>query len=233
MEILHEDNQIIVVKKPQNIPSQADSSGDSDMLSMVKEYIKEKYNKPGNVFAGLVHRLDRPTGGVMVFAKTSKAASRLSAQIQDGTFEKEYMCVTCGIPREKMGRLVHYIKKDEKNNIVEIVPQSTEGAKRAELEYKVLATSGKYALLSVKIFTGRSHQIRVQLKAIGCPIFGDQKYGGEHRPKANLNLFATELKFNHPVSQDRMVFKVYPPEEESNWKLFNIDQFLRVSTANN
>lgn len=229
MEILFEDNQIIVVKKPQNVPSQADSSGDKDMLSLVKEYIKEKYNKPGNVFVGLVHRLDRPTGGVMVFAKTSKAASRLSAQIQDGTLEKQYMCVVCGTPREKMGTLVHYIKKDEKNNMVEIVPQSTEGAKRAQLEYKVLSTSGKYSLLSVKLFTGRSHQIRVQLKSIGCPIFGDQKYGGENAPKANLNLFAVELKFVHPVSKDKMVFRCYPPETENAWKLFNIDQFLRIS----
>jgi len=233
MEILFEDNQIIVVKKPQNVPSQADSSGDEDMLSLVKEYIKEKYNKPGNVFVGLVHRLDRPTGGVMVFAKTSKAASRLSAQIQDGTMEKQYLCVTCGTPREKMAHLTHYIKKDEKNNMVEIVPQSTEGAKKAELEYKVLATSGNYSLLSVKIFTGRSHQIRVQLKSIGCPIYGDQKYGGEHSPKANLNLFATELRFIHPVSKTKMVFKVYPPETENAWKLFNIDQFLRVSKIDN
>ena len=229
MEILFEDNQIIVVKKPQNVPSQEDSSGDKDMLTMVKEYIKEKYNKPGNVYVGLVHRLDRPTGGVMVFAKTSKAAGRLSDQIKDGTLEKRYFCVVCGTPREKQGRLVHYIKKNERDNIVEIVPQATEGAKRAELEYRVLATKDKYSLVEVKLYTGRSHQIRVQMKALGCPVFGDQKYGGEQMKKANLNLFAVELRFEHPVSHEKMVFKVYPPEDEQAWKMFNVDQFLRVS----
>ena len=195
----------------------------------MKEYIKEKYNKPGNVYVGLVHRLDRPTGGIMVFAKTSKAAARLSAQITDGTFEKQYFCVVCGVPREKQGRLIHYLKKNEKDNIVEIVPQLTEGAKRAELEYKVLCTKGNYSLLQVKLFTGRSHQIRVQLKSIGCPIYGDAKYGGETKRGVNLNLFAVELRFEHPVSHERLVFKVYPPEDENAWKLFNVDQFLRVA----
>ena len=233
MEILFEDNHVIVVKKPQNVPSQEDSSGDKDMLSMVKEYIKEKYNKPGNVFVGLVHRLDRPTGGVMVFAKTSKAASRLSQQIVDGTLEKQYFCVVCGLPRERQGRLVHYLRKNEKDNVVEIVPQLTEGAKRAELEYRVLATKGNYSLLSVKLFTGRSHQIRVQMKSIGCPIFGDVKYGGETKKGANLNLFAVELRFEHPVSHERMTFKIYPPEDESLWNLFNVDQFLRVTKTEN
>ena len=231
MEILFEDNHIIVVKKEQNIPSQADSSGDKDMLSMVKEYIKEKYSKPGNVYVGLVHRLDRPTGGVMVFAKTSKAASRLSEQVQNGTLEKKYMAVTVGVPRERHGRLVHFLKKNEKENMVEIVPQLTEGAKRAELEYSVLDTKADYALVEVKLFTGRSHQIRVQLKALGCPIFGDQKYGGPAMKKADLNLFATELRFEHPTTKEKMVFRVYPPEEKLAWKLFRLDPFLLVSAS--
>ena len=187
LEILHEDNQIIVVKKEQNIPSQADNSQDKDLLSLVKEYIKQKYQKPGNVFVGLVHRLDRPTGGVMVFAKTSKAASRLAEQVVSGTFEKKYLAVLVGHPKEKHARLVHYLRKNERENIVEVVPALTEGAKRAELEYTVLDTKGNYSLVEIKLFTGRSHQIRVQMKAIGCPVYGDQKYGGPSMKKANLN----------------------------------------------
>lgn len=233
MEILFEDNQIIVVLKPQNVPTQEDASGDKDMLTMVKEYIKEKYHKPGNVFVGLVHRLDRPTGGIMVFAKTSKAAERLSAQIVNGDFSKKYMAVVCGVPREKHGRLVHYLKKNERDNVVEIVPQLTEGAKRAELEYSVLDTKGDYSLIEVKLLTGRSHQIRVQMKALGCPIFGDQKYGGPNMKKANLNLFATELRFEHPVSHDKLVFRAFPPEDAPAWKLFKLDAFLNVLKTEN
>ena len=169
----------------------------------------------------------------MVFARTSKAAERLSAQIADGTFSKKYLCVVCGLPREKHGRLVHYLKKNERDNIVEIVPQLTEGAKRAELEYNVLDTKGNYSLVEVKLLTGRSHQIRVQMKSINCPIFGDQKYGGKDMQKANLNLFATELRFEHPVSHDKMVFRVYPPEDMLAWKLFNIDSYLRISRTEN
>ncbi len=231
LEILHEDNQIIVVKKEQNIPSQADNSQDKDLLSLVKEYIKQKYQKPGNVFVGLVHRLDRPTGGVMVFAKTSKAASRLAEQVVSGTFEKKYLAVLVGHPKEKHARLVHYLRKNERENIVEVVPALTEGAKRAELEYTVLDTKGNYSLVEIKLFTGRSHQIRVQMKAIGCPVYGDQKYGGPSMKKANLNLFAFELKFVHPVSKEKLVFRAYPPEDKPAWKLFKLDPFLLISKS--
>ena len=161
--ILFEDNQIIVVEKPQNVPSQGDASGDNNMLDMVKAYIKEKYNKPGNVFCGLVHRLDRPTGGVMVFAKTSKSASRLSEQFKTDDVHKIYFAVVVGCPKVKKGHLVHFLKKDEKNNMVEIVPQSTEGAKRAELDYEVLEEKNGYSLVKINLITGRSHQARVHL----------------------------------------------------------------------
>lgn len=136
LDVIYEDNHIVVVVKPQNVPSQADESGDLDMLSMVKAYVKEKYNKPGEAYIGLVHRLDRPTGGIMVFARTSKAANRLSEQIKNGEFVKTYYCVTDGIPKESEGHLVNYLKKDD--NIVKIVPMSETGAKRAETIYKVL-----------------------------------------------------------------------------------------------
>lgn len=144
LNVIYEDNHLIVVIKPQNIPTQEDESGDVDMLSLVKEYIKEKYNKPGNVFVGLVHRLDRPTGGVMVFAKTSKSASRLCKEIQDGTFEKEYLAVLEGQLPLKTKKLVNYLKKDEENNIVKIAPMGEIGAKKAELIYETLEVENEY-----------------------------------------------------------------------------------------
>lgn len=230
MEILFEDNHIIVVSKPQGIPSQPDESGDKDMLTMVKEYIKEKYNKPGNVFVGLVHRLDRPTGGAMVFAKTSKAASRLAEQMRDGDFDKTYFAVVCGKPREAKGKIVSYLKKDEKTNMAKIVPQATEGAKRAELDYETLAFNPEtnHALVKVKLYSGRGHQIRVQLKSIKCPILGDQKYGSADMPKVMLNLFAVELSFLHPVTKQKLIFRVYPPEAELAWNEFNVEKYLSL-----
>ena len=228
LDVLFEDNSIIVVKKPQNVPSQEDSSGDKDMLTIVKEYVKEKYNKPGNVFIGLVHRLDRPTGGVMVFARNSKCASRLVEQFENHDAQKTYYAITCGVPREKKGKLVHYLKKDEKTNTVTIVPALTTGAKKAELEYEVLEDKNGYALVRINLFTGRSHQIRVQMKSLGTPIFGDMKYGGQDAKKGLLNLFACQLVFSHPVSKDKMRFIVYPPETEKYWNLFNIEKYLLV-----
>ncbi len=232
MEILFEDNHIIVVSKPQGVASQPDETGDKDMLTQVKEYIKEKYNKPGEAFVGLVHRLDRPTGGAMVFAKTSKAASRLSEQMRNGDFDKTYLAVVCGKPRESKSKIVSWLKKDEKTNTAVIVPQSTTGAKRAELDYETLAFNQdtNHSLVKVKIYSGRGHQIRVQMKSIKCPIFGDQKYGGEGMPKVMLNLFATELAFLHPVSKQKLIFRVYPPETSSAWNEFNIDKFLSLKS---
>ena len=235
MEILYEDNHIIVVSKPQGVASQPDETGNKDMLTQVKEYIKEKYNKPGDAFVGLVHRLDRPTGGAMVFAKTSKAASRLSEQMRNGDFDKTYLAVVCGKPREPKGKIVSYLKKDEKTNTAIIVPQTTNGAKRAELDYETLAFNQdtNRSLVKVKIYSGRGHQIRVQMKSIKCPIFGDQKYGGEGMPKVMLNLFATELAFLHPVTKQKLIFRVYPPETAQAWNEFNIDKFLSLKSNAN
>ena len=232
MDILFEDNHIIVVSKPQGIASQPDETGDKDMLTQVKEYIKEKYNKPGEAFVGLVHRLDRPTGGAMVFAKTSKAASRLSEQMRNGDFDKTYHAIVCGKPRESKGKIVSYLKKDERTNTAQIVPQTTTGAKRAELDYEVLAYNNdtNHSLVRVKLYSGRGPQIRVQMKSIKCPVFGDQKYGGEGMPKVMLNLFATELAFLHPVTKQKLIFRVYPPETSSAWNEFNIDKFLSLKS---
>lgn len=229
LTVLYEDNHLLVVLKPQNMPTQGDESGDNDLLSLVKKYVKEKYDKPGEAFVGLVHRLDRPTGGVMVFAKTSKAASRLSEQLRDGSLEKRYLAVVVGVPRDRQARLTNYLKKDEKNNIVTVVPAAIEGAKRAELAYKVVELEPRLSLVDIKLFTGRSHQIRVQMQHIGTPVFGDVKYGGTALAKGhNLALWAYELRLYHPVTKQPMVFVAYPPQEKTPWNLFNIERHVSV-----
>ena len=225
-DIIFEDNHLLVVIKPQNIPVQEDESKDEDMLRKLKKFLVEKYNKPGEAYVGLVHRLDRPTGGVMVFAKTSKAAGRLCEQIKTDEFEKTYLAVVSGKPRLDRARLVNFLKKDERNNIVKICPEFETGAKKAELDYQVLASNDKYSLVKVHLITGRSHQIRVQMAGINCPVVGDTKYGKEEKAKTNLALWATTLKFNHPVSKQRLTFKVFPLQEEKPWKDFDIEKFM-------
>lgn len=223
LQVLYEDNHIIVVEKPQNVPSQEDGSGDKDMLTMVKEYIKEKENKPGNAYVGLVHRLDRPTGGVMVFAKTTKSASRLSEQIRNHDMDKTYLAITMGLPRERKGRLTNHLLKNQRSNRVEVVPMLTTGAKEAILDYEVVDTyMDKYALVKINLLTGRSHQIRVQFKHIKCPVFGDMKYGGDNMPKGyNLALWCHILKFTHPTQKTIMTFKSFPDLTIRPWSDFN------------
>ena len=169
----------------------------------------------------------------MVFAKTSKAAERLCSAIKEGSFEKTYFCVTCGVPRERSANLTHYLKKNEAKNIVMVVPMLTEGAKKAELHYDVLEVKQGFSLVRVKLMTGRSHQIRVQMATIGCPLFGDRKYGADARTFGhNLALWAAELRFTHPVSKEKMNFIVYPPEDISPWKAFEMGSYLNVSAIN-
>ncbi len=225
LNVLYEDNHVIVVLKPQNVPTQEDESKDLDMLTMVKDYIKEKYNKPGNVYVGLVHRLDRPTGGVMVFAKTSKSATRLSEQVKNKEMTKKYLAVTVKVPQKEQGKLVNYLLKNPKTNTVSVVPQLTSGAKLAELEYKVLDSVNDRALVEVNLFTGRSHQIRVQFKHIGCPLVGDARYG-ESTPNKKLALWAYYLKFTHPTTGKTLTFKVFPPVEESPWDNYNYTKLV-------
>ena len=224
LNVVYEDNHIIVVIKPQNIPTQEDESHDKDLLTMVKEYIKEKENKPGNVYVGLVHRLDRPTGGLIVFAKTSKSANRLTQEIHNGDFQKRYLSVIVGKPREKRAKLVNFLKKNARTNSVSVVPELTTGAKRAELDYEVVSQLEKVALVDIKLHTGRSHQIRVQMKNIGCPVYGDVKYGGDKLAKGhNLALWSYELKIIHPTTKENLTFKSYPPENITPWNVFNLD----------
>jgi len=224
--VLHEDNHVIVVLKPQNVPCCEDETKDMDLLTVVKEHIRIKENKAGNAFAGLVHRLDRVTGGVMVYAKSSKAASRLSQQMREGDFEKKYSAVVAGIPHDDRAVLRHYVKKNPINNMVYVCGQTVEGAKFCELEYFVLQKEKGLSLVKVVLHTGRTHQIRVQMAAIGCPVYGDMRYGGEKAVKGNLALWATELAFTHPVSGQRLVFKIEPPVDKSPWNIFNTEKFI-------
>ena len=227
--ILFEDNHIIVVVKPYNIAVQEDSSGDKDMLTIIKEFIKERDKKPGNVFLGLVHRLDRPTGGVMVFAKTSKAAERLSAQLKEKKLKKHYLCVVNGKPQLSSNELVTYLKKDEKTNTVSIAPKSCEGVKEAILRYNVVATRKDFSLIDIDLVTGRSHQIRVQMsKQLNLPIFGDFKYGDKSHG-GNLALWAYDLTFVHPTTKKAMRFMAMPDLTNPAFKLFEkeIDALIK------
>lgn len=220
--ILHEDNHIIVVLKPRNVACCPDESGDDNLFDSTKHYIKQKYSKPGNVFLGLVHRLDRPTGGVMVYAKTSKSAARLSEQLRTGGFEKKYFAVLCGVPTKRKGVLENYLRKNAINNMVYVCTQTEEGAKLASLEYEIKGEAEGLSLADIKLHTGRSHQIRVQMAAINAPLYGDMRYGGATAIKGKLALWAYSLAFRHPVTGERLKFIAEPPMSEPPWKLFNI-----------
>lgn len=219
INVIYEDNHIIVVEKPVNIPSQGDKTGDIDMLTLIKEYIKEKYNKPGNVYLGLVHRLDRPVGGVMVFAKTSKAAARLSEQVREKVFQKRYLVICNGKMEKTYGTLEDYLLKNEKNNMSKVVKKGTKNSKYANLDYEVLKYDKDLDLSVLKIFlhTGRHHQIRVQLASRGHSIYGDQKYGGRGHGK-QITLWAYSLKILHPITKEEMEFKALP-QKIGSWKI--------------
>ena len=213
LNVLYEDNHIIVVEKPVNVLSQGDATGDLDLLSMVKNYVKVKYNKPGNVYIGLVHRLDRPVGGVMVFARSSKAAARLNKSQLEHDFQKKYLAVVPGsIPDE--GKFVDKLEKLENGNTI-----VSKNGKKAILSYKVLQRNGKYALVLINLETGRHHQIRVQFASRGYPLCGDQRYG--KIDGSQLALFAYQLSFTHPVSKNRMNFEVKPPKS-GYWTKFTL-----------
>ena len=207
VNIIYEDNHLLVVEKPINIPVQEDSSKDDDLLNILKSYLKEKYNKPGNVYLGLVHRLDRPVGGVMVFAKTSKCASRLSDQVRLNKFNKIYYAVVMNDIND-YGKLEDYLLKDTKNNIVRV----DKSGKLSILEYKKIKCIDNMSLIEVKLHTGRSHQIRVQLSHNGNPLFGDQKYNKDARVGEQLALFAKRLEFYHPITNELVSFELDLPD---------------------
>ena len=216
LNIIYEDNHIIVVEKKPNILCQSDYTKDLDLLTMIKQYIKNKYNKPGNVYVGLVHRLDRPVGGLMVFAKTSKAASRLSKTIQNHEMTKEYLLVCEGNLNNK-GEYIDYIEKKDKKAII----TDKEEGKLAKLEYEVINKIDNLNLVRVNLITGRYHQIRLQFSYHGNPLYGDQLYGKQD--KRQIALFAYHLKFKHPVRDEIMDFRIYPEGGIWDKLLKNID----------
>lgn len=206
INVIYEDNHLIVVEKPINMLTQSDNTNDKDLLSLLKEYIKNKYNKPGNVYLGLVHRLDRPVGGIMVFAKTSKAASRLSNQIREKTFKKTYNAVVIGnIPDS--GTLCDKLYKDTKNNIVYV----SDKGKEAILKYNKLSYKDGMSLVNINLLTGRSHQIRVQFMNYGYPLYGDNKYNKNAKSGEQIALFAKKIEFIHPTTKEKLVFEIDLP----------------------
>ena len=218
LKVLYEDNHLVVVEKPVNVPSQKDSSNDLDLLTMVKEYVKEKYHKPGNVYIGLIHRLDRPVSGIMVFARTSKAAGRLSDQIKKNEFSKKYLAVVHGIIEEDNGTFTDYLKREDNGNTT--VTNSTEG-KESILNYKVLERNydKNETLVEIDLKTGRHHQIRVQFASRNHPLCGDQRYG--KNDKTQIALCAYHLEFIHPVTKEKMSFNIEKPDTHY-WTDFNL-----------
>ena len=211
--VLYEDNHILVVNKPAGMLTQGDQTGDIDLLTYLKQYIKEKYSKPGAVFLGLVHRLDRPVSGLLVFARTSKAASRLGIQFRKRSVEKRYLAVLTRIPKQE-GTLVHYLHKSHKR--VRAVKKTHPAGLRAELHFRLMGEMSRRALVEVQLKTGRPHQIRVQFSQIGCPILGDFKYGAKDVfDGRNLALHSYYLRFEHPVRKKMMTWSALPPP---TWK---------------
>ena len=219
IQIVHEDNHLLVVVKPPNMPTQADASRDPDVHSLMKAYIAEKYQKTGAVYLGLVHRLDRPVGGLLVLARTSKAADRLSEQVRKKTLARQYVAAVRGNPPEA-GELHDWLLKDERTNTVRAVPEGTPGAKEAVLRYACVARADGLSLLRVRLFTGRSHQIRVQLSHAGMPIWGDARYGGG-RPGEQIALWGAHLGLLHPTLREELHFDAPPPSDAAPWREFS------------
>ncbi len=201
MQVVYEDNHIIIVNKTCREIVQGDKTGDKPLSEILKEWLKEKYNKPGNVFVGVTHRLDRPVSGLVVFAKTSKALSRLNEMFREGNVKKTYRAIVKNNPPQPQGTLIHYLTRNEKINKSTAYTTPRNGAQRAELDYKIIATGDNYRMLEIDLKTGRHHQIRCQLAKMGCPIKGDLKYGAERsNPDGGISLHAYRIQFEHPVS---------------------------------
>lgn len=226
MTVLYEDNHIIIVNKTTSEIVQGDKTGDKPLSETVKEYLKEKYNKPGNVFIGVTHRLDRPTSGIVVFAKTSKALPRLNDMFKNKEVSKTYWAIVKNVPKQTEDTLKHYLVRNEKQNKSYAYDNEKPNSKLAILHYKLIARSDKYNLLEIDLETGRHHQIRCQLAKIGCPIKGDLKYGAERsNPDGGISLHARKISFIHPVSKE-LIEVTAPTPEDNLWKALvkNIEQ---------
>ena len=214
LQILHEDNHLIVVNKRVGDIVQGDKTGDKPLSEIVKEYIKEKYNKPGEVFLGVVHRLDRPTTGIVVFARTSKALSRMNELFSNRETQKTYWAVVKNKPEKSNDKLVHYLKRNEKNNTSKAHLKEVPDSKLASLEYQIIKELTNYSALEIQLHTGRHHQIRAQLAAIGSPIKGDLKYGFDRsNPDGGIHLHARKLHFVHPVSKESITIVAPTPDD--------------------
>ena len=223
MTVVYEDNHIVVVNKTSSEIVQGDKTGDTPLSEMVKQYLKEKYNKPGNVFIGVTHRLDRPVSGLVVFAKTSKALPRLNEMFRNGEVKKTYWAIVKECPKETEGELVHYLVRNEKQNKSYAYDKEVKNSKKAVLHYKLIGHSQNYYLLEVDLKTGRLHQIRCQLAKMGCPIKGDLKYGSPRsNPDGSICLHARTVQFVHPVSKE-MIRLTAPVPEGNLWNGFEID----------
>ncbi|MBQ9072588.1 MAG: RluA family pseudouridine synthase [Bacilli bacterium] len=216
INIVYEDNHLLVVEKPINIPVQEDSSKDLDFLTLLKDFIKKRDNKPGNVYLGLIHRLDRPVGGIMVFAKTSKCASRLSEQVRNRTFKKTYYAVVEGKVESK-GTLIDKLLKDTKNNIVKVDNKGKESI----LDYELVKYKDNLSLVKINLKTGRSHQIRVQFSSRNHPLYGDQKYNKNALVGEQIALFSNSITFNHPITKESLTFEIDLPNRKP-WNIFKV-----------
>lgn len=222
MEVVYEDNHILIVNKAPGEIVQGDRTGDEPLVETLKKWIKEKYGKPGNVFCGVTHRLDRPVGGLVVFAKTSKALSRMNEMFRNGEVKKTYWAITKNRPPEVEDTLVHYITTVEKNNKSYASLQERKGSQKAVLIYKLIGSSDRYNLIEVNLLTGRKHQIRVQMSAIGCPIKGDLKYGADRsNPDGSISLLARRVEFVHPVSGEKIDVTA-PVPGDNLWQAFGV-----------
>jgi len=220
MNVLYEDNHIIIINKAAGEIVQGDKTGDKPLSDIVKEYLKEKYNKPGNVFCGVTHRLDRPTSGVVVFAKTSKALSRLNEMFRNDSVDKIYWAIVKNRPPKTEDKLIHYLIKNEKNNKSTAYDTEKPNAKKAVMHYRLISTSQNYSLLEVNLETGRHHQIRCQLAKIGSPVKGDLKYGADRsNSDGSISLHARSISFIHPVSKAKIDITA-PVPEDNLWKTF-------------
>ena len=221
MEVLYEDNHLIVINKQSGDITQGDKTGDEPLSDKVKAYIKAKYDKPGAVFLGVVHRLDRPVSGIVLYARTSKALERMNKKYREKDIQKTYWAVVEQSPAEPEGTLVHFLKKNPEKNKSFVSKDESNGAKRSSLHYRTLAHSDKYTLLEVELHTGRHHQIRVQLSSMGCVIKGDLKYGAKRsNPDGSIHLHARYLSFEHPVTKEQIRITAPVPSNDELWKFF-------------
>ena len=222
MSILYEDNHLIIVNKSCGELVHSDITGDVSMEQMVKDYLKKKYNKPGDVFLGVVHRVDRPVSGIVIFARTSKALARMNQLFQEKQIKKKYWAIVKNLPPDETGTLIHYITRDTKKNRSYAHLNERGGSKKAVLHYRCIASSDRYHLLEIDLETGRHHQIRSQLAAIGCPVRGDLKYGfPRSNPNGGISLHARQIFFKHPVREQEINLTAPLPDDEKLWEILN------------